>query len=137
MSQFLLRLLYHYLTHRSVLHADDVQTLLQVAHTFTINGEYHGIAIVAAHYLFNASLLSEVASNSHIMCRHRCWNITPTAEGIAFLRRCSLWSNCCAILYIVGFVDFTINPSLIGSASETIDSPSTRAYNLYSSSSTK
>ena len=47
-------LLHNHLTCRSVLHADNVHTLLWLVHTFSIKGEYRGIVLSIAHYLVNA-----------------------------------------------------------------------------------
>ena len=57
-------LLHHDFTHRSVLHADDVQSLLQVVYALTINSEYHGLVILAALYLIRGLFRNLINSSS-------------------------------------------------------------------------
>ena len=43
----------------------------------------------------------ERTSDSHIMSWHRCWNITPSREGVTLFSRCRFWGNCRSIINLV------------------------------------
>ena len=56
---------------------------------------------LVCEYILCNRFFSERSRHSHIMIRHRFWNLTPTRERITFLRWCRFWGDLCTIFNLI------------------------------------
>ncbi len=103
-------LLHNHLTCRSVLHADDVDTLLRLSQHLAIRRVYLNILPVILQYVSNTSRICSMYY--YVVSRHRLWQICPLKGCVITLWR-RLWRNGCSIFICNILIHLVVNHILL------------------------